>query len=87
MSEEVHRVFFLAWISKMASMQTEFIYMPSDKVTFQTVVGEYKSRGVPGCVGSVDGVHIAWDCCPSYTILEHVQRQGGFCIRCIQSYL
>ena len=31
MSEAVHRVFFLAWISKMASIQTEFIYMPSDE--------------------------------------------------------
>jgi hypothetical protein len=65
LSEEVHRVFFLQWASKMASIKTEFIYMPEDEATFQKVVGEYTARGLPGCVGSVDCVHIAWDRRPS----------------------
>ena len=39
--------------------------MPEDEATFQKVVGEYTARGLPGCVGSVDCVHIAWDRCPS----------------------
>ncbi len=64
LSEEVHRVFFLQWVSKTASIKTEFIYMPEDEATFQKVVGEYTACGLPGFVGSVDCVHIAWDCRP-----------------------
>lgn len=29
------------------------------------VVDEYASLGLPGCVGSVDCVHVGWDKCPS----------------------
>ena len=76
MSKEVHRVFFLAWVSKMSSIQTEFIYMPSDEVTFQKVVGEYTSRGLPGCVGSVDVVHIAWDRCPTQYMNMFKGKEG-----------
>jgi hypothetical protein len=76
MSEEVHRIFFLAWVSKMSSIRTEFIYMPSDEVTFQKVVGEYTSRGLPGCVGSVDVVHIAWDCCPTQYLNMYKGKEG-----------
>jgi hypothetical protein len=65
LSEEVHRVFFLQWVSKMASIKTEFIYMPEDKATFEKVVGKYIARDLTGCVGSVDCVCIVWDRCPS----------------------
>jgi hypothetical protein len=63
-SEEVHRKFFLAWTSNISHIKEEFVYMPKDDARFQAVVGEYGARGLPGCVGSVDCVHIAWDRCP-----------------------
>mgnify|MGYP006183354585 CR=1 FL=1 len=39
--------------------------MPSDDEQYSFVVNEYSDMGLPGCVGSVDCVHIGWDQCPS----------------------
>jgi hypothetical protein len=64
-SEEVHRRFFLKWIADMNSVKHEYIYMPRNEDDYQHVVGEYTARGLPGCIGSVDCVHIAWDRCPA----------------------
>ena len=78
MSEEVHRTFFHAWIDHMASIKGEFIYMPHDEESFAKVVGEYSARGLPGCVGSVDCVHIGWDKCPSAQYLNMFKGKEGF---------
>ena len=64
LSEEVHRVFFLDWIDKMSSLKDEFIFMPRNRDEYNFVVGEYTEMGLPGCVGSIDCVHIGWDMCP-----------------------
>ena len=48
----------------MASVKNEF-FLPNDKESFNRVVGDYMNRGLPGCVGSIDCVHIGWDKCPS----------------------
>ena len=63
-SEEVHRTFFMKWIGLMASVKELFIYMPQEEIQLKFVVDEYKAMGLPGCVGSVDCVHIGWDMCP-----------------------
>ena len=55
---------FLKWIFNMASIKERYIYMPLDDATYRKVVGEYTARGFPGCVGSVDCVHIGLDRCP-----------------------
>jgi hypothetical protein len=39
--------------------------MPTTEEQFKFVVGEYSARGLPGCVGSMDCVHVGWDKCPS----------------------
>ena len=48
----------------MASLRERYIYMPLDEASCRNVVGVYTARGFPGCVGSVDCVHIGWDHCP-----------------------
>ncbi|KAI2498892.1 Plant transposon protein [Fragilaria crotonensis] len=75
-SEEVHRCFFLAWISKMSSIQKEYIFMPTNDEQFERVVGEYSTRGLPGCVGSVDCVHVGWDKCPSMYKHMYTGKEG-----------
>lgn len=65
LSEEVHRSFFQKWIRQMSSIKDEFIFMPHDDFAFQKVTEEYEARGLPGCIGSVDCVHIGWDRCPT----------------------
>ncbi len=72
LSEEVHRVFFLDWIDKMSLLKEDFIYMPRNRDEYNFVVDEYAEMGLPGCVGSIDCVHIG---CRSTQ--EHVHRAGG----------
>jgi Plant transposon protein len=73
LSEEVHRVFFLDWIEKMLSLKDEFIYLPRNREEYDFVVGEYAEMGLPGCVGSIDCVHIGWDMC----LIQHKNMYTG----------
>ena len=75
-SGEVHRCFFNQWIASMASIKEEFIYMPRDMEEFNNVVGEYTAMGLPGCVGSVDCVHIGWDMCPTQQQNMYKGKEG-----------
>jgi hypothetical protein len=76
LSEEIHRSFFLQWISNMSSIREEFIFMPHDDDTFNKVTNEYAARGLPGCVGSVDCVHIGWDRCPAQYRKMYKGKEG-----------
>ena len=73
LSEEVHRVFFLDWIDKMSLLKEDFIYMPRNRDEYNFVVDEYAKMGLPGCVGSIDCVHIGWDMCP----IQHKNMYTG----------
>ena len=75
-SGEVHRTFFNLWITNMASIKEEFIYMPRDMEEYANVVGEYTEMGLPGCVGSVDCVHIGWDMCPTQQQNMYKGKEG-----------
>ena len=68
-AEETHRLFLINWTETMASLQHDFIYMP-------WVVNEYSDKGLPGCVGSVDCVHIGWYQCPSQYFHMHTGQEG-----------
>ena len=76
LSEEVHRSFFMKWISDMSSIKDEFIFMPQDNDTFRKVSEEYAARGLPGCIGSVDCVHIGWDRCPTQYKNMYTGKEG-----------
>ena len=76
LSEELHRSFFHKWIRHMASIKNEFIFMPQDDYAFQKVSEEYAARGLPGCVGSVDCVHIGWDRCPAQYKNMYTGKEG-----------
>jgi hypothetical protein len=60
----------------MSSIKDEFIFMPQDDRTFQKVTEEYAARGLPGCVGSVDCVHIGWDRCPTQYKNMYTGKEG-----------
>jgi len=64
LSEETHRSFFLDFVSKMSNIKAEYIFMPRNDDEYKFVEGEYSSIGFPGCVGSVDVVHVGWNKCP-----------------------
>ena len=65
LSKEVHMQFFIVWLANMSSTKPEFIHFPLDNDGYRFVVDNHASMGLPGCVGSVDCVHIGWDKCPS----------------------
>jgi hypothetical protein len=60
----VHREFFVKWIGLIAGIKDRFIFMPHEQLALDFVTEVYSSMGLPGCVGSVDCVHIGWDMCP-----------------------
>jgi hypothetical protein len=65
LSKEVHMQFFIVWLANMSSTKPEFIHFPLDNDGYRFVVDNHASMGLPGCVGSVDCVHIGWDKCPT----------------------
>lgn len=61
-SLHVHQSFFHEFCEKFVTLRDEYISSQSD---VQHVEHMYNSLGLPGCVGSVDCVHIPWDRCPA----------------------
>ena len=61
---EVHRTFHHKICAAFKSIKDEFIYLPRNKEEYDNVTDQYESYGFPGCVGSIDVVHIAWGNCP-----------------------
>ncbi len=76
LSEEVHRSFFLDWISKMLSIKADFIHYPRDEHQYRFVIDGYAAVGLPACVGSVDCVHIGWDKCPTQHMNLHKGKEN-----------
>ena len=54
---------FIDWFFKFYFK--DWIVFPSTIDEVQHVESRYASRGLPGCIGSIDCVHIGWDMCPA----------------------
>jgi hypothetical protein len=63
-STEVHRRFFLEFVKEMWGQKDTWISIPGNEGDYNDVEGDYNSVGFPGCVGSIDAVHIGWNRCP-----------------------
>jgi Plant transposon protein. len=65
-SRDTHRKFFhdifCTWGQHVAK---DIITMPDDENSVCHVMALYERQGLPGCVGSVDCVHVCWDQCPA----------------------
>ncbi len=48
----------------VSDLSAEFIKMPSSAQELAYIMNTYAYLGFPGCIGSFDVVHIAWDKCP-----------------------
>lgn len=64
-NQEVHRLFFHkfndCFVKKFYST---YVYAPTTLDDITKVAKIYDKLGLPGCVGSIDCVHIAWERCP-----------------------
>lgn len=59
------RKFFHFFLDKMCSMEDEYIYLPRDEDELKDVTTPYKHVSLPGCMGSIDVVHVKWSNCPA----------------------
>jgi hypothetical protein len=46
-------------------MKDEYIYIPRNITEMQCISRDYNTAGLPGCVGSMDVVHVKWANCPT----------------------
>ncbi len=58
------RKFFHLFLDALVDMQDEYISLPSDMAALRRVNRDYEQNGLPGCVGSMDVVHVKWTSCP-----------------------
>jgi hypothetical protein len=59
------RKFFYKFIEALVDMKDEYIYLPWNLTELKCVNRDYNSAGLPGCVGSMDVVHLKWSNCPT----------------------
>ena len=70
----------------MNSIKDWYIFMPrndddvdDNDYDYRHVVGEYPVRGLLGCIGSVECIHIVWDRCPTMYKNRFIGKDG-FCL-------
>jgi Plant transposon protein. len=65
-SQQTHRLFFHKYFCTWGKVAAnDIIMMPHDVDAISHVTRQYEQRGLPGCVGSIDCVHVCWDRCPA----------------------
>lgn len=64
-SEETLRVFFHKFSSAFSLAMFNIYVSPAENSELDMILRDYAALGFPGCVGSVDCVHVSWDRCPS----------------------
>ncbi len=61
----LHNDFFHKFCAYFATLKAQYIYPPTSPSDMAHGNNMYNLLGLPGCVGSVDCVHIPWDRCPA----------------------
>jgi hypothetical protein len=46
-------------------MKEEYIFLPRNLTELNRANKDYSAAGLPGCVGSMDVVHVKWSHCPT----------------------
>ena len=83
-----HRSFFHFFISRMYSIQDQFISYPSTEADLQEITTRYEENFLPGCGGSVNVVHIKWSKCPAgdYNRCKGKEGYPSVCFEVITGY-
>jgi hypothetical protein len=58
-------------------MKDEYIFLPHNLTELKRVNEDYNAPGLPGCVGSMDVVHVKWSQCPTGNH-NHVKGKEGY---------
>jgi hypothetical protein len=83
-----HSTFFLRFVEFLHSIRLEYIYMPRCEEEYHSVSRQYEQVGFPGCMGSVDVVHVIWANCPSgdYNQSKGKESYPSLAFECISDY-
>jgi len=54
----------------------EWVREPTTVEEVNQVKGAYSRCGLPGCIGSMDAVHVAWDGCPAAWSAQYTGKEG-----------
>ena len=54
----------------------EFVYTPKTKEELVKIQAAYSALGLPGCIGSMDVVHVAWCMCPAWLMNLAKGKEG-----------
>jgi hypothetical protein len=75
-SFEEHRKFFHLFIARMYSIRDNFIQFPLTMGDLKDVMQPYVENFLPGCIGSVDVVHVKWSKCPAGDYNRAKSKEG-----------
>ena len=59
------RKFFYVFLDAIVDMKDDYVYMPKNITELNRVSSCYGVAGLPGCIGSIDVVHVKWANCPA----------------------
>jgi hypothetical protein len=84
---EVHKFFFL-FLDAIVDMKDEYVSLPQNLTELNQVSNYYKAVGLPGCVGSMDVVHVKWANCPAddYNRTKGKEGYPTLAFQCITDY-
>ena len=76
--KETVRSFFHRFIAYFGSDEvfSSYVHPPISEAAIAVTEEMYRKKGLPGCIGSVDCVHIEWDRCPSRRAMQHTGKEG-----------
>jgi hypothetical protein len=70
------RKFFFIFLGAMYEMRDEHVLLPANLAKLNRINCYYEFVGLPGCVGSMDVVHIKWSQCPTGDIHREKGKEG-----------
>ena len=68
--------FFFIFIEALVEMKDEYIFIPRNLTELRRVSRDYNTVGLPGCVGSMDVVHVKWANCPTGDLNRAKGKEG-----------
>jgi hypothetical protein len=82
------RTFFFLFLDAIIDMKYEYVSLPQNMTELNHVFKYYKDVGLPGCVGSMDVVHVKWAHCPAgdYNRAKGKEGHPTLAFQCIIDY-
>jgi hypothetical protein len=82
------KLFFFRFIDAMVDMKDEYISLPWNLTELNRVNSFYNAVGLPGCIGSMDVVHVKWANCSTGDYNHAKGKEGfpGLAFECITDY-